>query len=382
MNDVVVNVVHQDVLAPDGPSFTASRRTEGVELLAGRDNWFRPVSVVAGPEGALYVVDMHREVIEHPEWIPDAVEETLDLRAGDDKGRIYRIVPRDGLPMVRPALAAADLPALVEGLADPDKWWRDTVQRLLVERGDAAAAEPLRHVLDDGQDPLARLHALWTLRGLDALQAGDLRRAVRRGPAGVRESAAVLAAEYLDDPDVVPLVTELVGDADARVRMQAVLTLAGTSTRRVREALQWVCKRTRTTNGRATRRWPPSGRTTRRCWRGCSTGIAAGRSPAGRRDYSTPCAISPRWRLPPADRTMSWARPIWPSDRASARNPGPRCSTVSPTVWSGPIRCPTPPRAHPAPFRRCSRPGTPRSCARRCGWFPPPARLISRRWAA
>ena len=199
VNDVVVNVVHQDVLTPDGPSFIASRRAEGVELLAGRDNWFRPVTVATGPEGALYVVDMHREVIEHPEWIPDAVEETLDLRAGDDKGRIYRIVPRDGLPTVRPALAGAELPALVDGLAHPNKWWRDTAQRVLVERDDVAAVPPLRYVLDNSEDPLARLHSLWSLRGLDALQVSDLRRAVRIGPAGVRESAAVLAADYLDD---------------------------------------------------------------------------------------------------------------------------------------------------------------------------------------
>ena len=240
VNDVVVNVVHQDVLTPDGPSFIASRRAEGVELLAGRDNWFRPVTVATGPEGALYVVDMHREVIEHPEWIPDAVEETLDLRAGDDKGRIYRIVPRDGLPTVRPALAGAELPALVDGLAHPNKWWRDTAQRVLVERDDVAAVPPLRYVLDNSEDPLARLHSLWSLRGLDALQVSDLRRAVRIGPAGVRESAAVLAADYLDDPNAVELITQLIGDDDARVRMQAVLTLAGTNTRRVREALQWV----------------------------------------------------------------------------------------------------------------------------------------------
>ena len=245
VNDVVVNVVHQDVLTPNGPSFTASRRTEGVELLAGRDNWFRPVSVVTGPDGALYVVDMHREVIEHPEWIPDAVEETLDLRAGDEKGRIYRIVPRDGLPPVRPALAGADLPALVDGLAHPNKWWRDTAQRLLVERRDASAVQPLRRVLRNGRDrrdPLARLHALWTLRGLDALRASDLHQAVRRGPAGVRESAAVLAADYLDDADVPELITQLLGDDDARVRMQAVLTLAGTNTARTRDALQRVLR--------------------------------------------------------------------------------------------------------------------------------------------
>ena len=97
VNDVVVNVVHQDVVTADGPSFIASRRAEGVELLAGRDNWFRPVTLATGPEGALYVVDMHRAVIEHPEWIPDAVEATLDVWAGDDKGRIYRIVPQAGV---------------------------------------------------------------------------------------------------------------------------------------------------------------------------------------------------------------------------------------------------------------------------------------------
>ena len=242
VNDVVVNVVHQDVLTPDGPSFTASRRAEGVELLAGRDNWFRPVTVATGPEGALYVVDMHRAVIEHPEWIPDAVEETLDLRAGDDKGRIYRIVPRGGLPAVRPDLAAADLPALVDGLAHPNKWWRDTAQRLLVERGDAAAVPLLRYLLRNSEVPLARLHALWTLRGLDALQVGDLRRALQFGPDGVRENAALLAGDHLDDPDAAELVTQLVGDADARVRMQAALTLAGVNTARAREALQGVLR--------------------------------------------------------------------------------------------------------------------------------------------
>ena len=252
VNDVVVNVVHQDVLTPDGPSFTASRRAEGVELLAGRDNWFRPVTVATGPEGALYVVDMHRGVIEHPEWIPDAVEETLDLRAGDDKGRIYRIVPREGLPPVRPALAAAGIPALLDGLEHPNKWWRDTAQRILVERGDAAAVPPLRYLLGNSRVPLARLHALWTLRGLDALEVGDLRRAVQLGPSGVRENVAVLAEGHLEAPGVArhghqgaavsEMVTELVGDLDARVRMWAALTLAGENTARAREALQWVLR--------------------------------------------------------------------------------------------------------------------------------------------
>ena len=252
VNDVVVNVVHQDVLAPDGPSFTASRRAEGVELLAGRDNWFRPVTVATGPEGALYVVDMHRAVIEHPEWIPDAVEATLDLRAGDDKGRIYRIVPREGLPTVRPDLAAAGLPALVEGLTHPNKWWRDTAQRILVERADPAAVQPVRYLLGDSEVPLARLHALWTLQGLDALEVDDIRVAADRGPSGVRENALVLAERHLDASGIArngrrsaavsDVVTALAGDADARVRMQAALALMRVSTARAHDALQRILR--------------------------------------------------------------------------------------------------------------------------------------------
>ena len=242
VNDVVVNVVHQDVLTPEGPSFTASRRAEGVELLAGRDNWFRPVTVATGPEGVLYVVDMHRAVIEHPAWIPDAVEEALDLRAGDDKGRIYRIVPREGLPTVRPGLAAAGLPALLDGLAHPNKWWRDTAQRIVVERADAAVVPALRELVGNSPVPLVRLHALWTLRGLGALTVFELRHAAERGPSGVRENVAVLARDFPDDRSAGELVTELVGDADPRVRMEAVLTLAGMNTGRAREALQRVLR--------------------------------------------------------------------------------------------------------------------------------------------
>ncbi|MEE2963327.1 MAG: PVC-type heme-binding CxxCH protein [Acidobacteriota bacterium] len=244
VNDVVVNVVHQDVIEANGPSFTATRRAEGVELLAGRDNWFRPVTLSTGPDGALYVVDMHRAVIEHPEWIPDAVEATLDVRAGDDKGRIYRIVPRDGLTPVRPGLASADLPTLVGALAHPNKWWRDTAQRVLVERADPTAGPLVTQLLRSSDVALGRLHALWTLRGLEALGAEDLLAALSDPAPGVRENALILAQPDLGSSETLRRgVVNLADDPDARVRMQVALTLGHADTSETRDGLQTILAR-------------------------------------------------------------------------------------------------------------------------------------------
>ena len=244
VNDVVVNVVHQDVLQQNGPSFTATRQSEGVELLAGRDNWFRPVTLATGPEGALYVVDMHRAVIEHPEWIPDAVEATLDIRAGDDKGRIYRIVPRDGRPTVRPGLGAADLQTLVDGLAHPNKWWRDTSQRRLVERNDQAAVPLLTELLATTESAFGRLHALWTLRGLSALGESAIDSALSDPAAGVRENAVVLAEAELTGSDALRrAVLAMTDDTDPRVRMRVALALASLDGSEARRGLETVLAR-------------------------------------------------------------------------------------------------------------------------------------------
>ena len=90
----VHNLVHRLVLEPKGVTFTARRADDEQEseFLASSDTWFRPASALTGPDGGLWVVDMHRYVIEHPEWIPEPWQQVLDLRAGQDRGRIYRVV--------------------------------------------------------------------------------------------------------------------------------------------------------------------------------------------------------------------------------------------------------------------------------------------------
>src|SRR5205814_7059211 len=128
------NLVHQEVLTPKGATFTSKPSREGVEFLASPDDWFRPVFLSGGPDGALYIVDMYRAVIEHPQFMPPELKNRPDLLLGQDKGRIWRIVPESYKPQsIRPRLGLAREDELVKLLAHGDAWWRTTAQRLLLE---------------------------------------------------------------------------------------------------------------------------------------------------------------------------------------------------------------------------------------------------------
>ncbi|MGH7495507.1 MAG: PVC-type heme-binding CxxCH protein [bacterium] len=225
--DVVLNLVHQDVLYPRGAGFAASRGMQRKDFLASSDRAFRPVNMTVGPDGALYVLDMYRAVIEHPEWIPDDIEKNLDLRAGKDQGRIYRITPRAGVPRLKPSFPRNDLASVVAKLGHHNKWWRDTAQRLLLQWRDYAAVAPLENTFVDSDEPRARLHALWTLHGLNALKTSFLLKALNDAHAGVRENALFIAEETLTSvPEVLGVVLNLARDPEARVRMQVALTLS------------------------------------------------------------------------------------------------------------------------------------------------------------
>ena len=92
MCEPTANLVHREIMSPAGAAFTARPGERESEFLASTDEWFRPVNLQTGPDGALYVVDMYRAVIEHPEWMPEELRERADMRDGNDRGRIYRIV--------------------------------------------------------------------------------------------------------------------------------------------------------------------------------------------------------------------------------------------------------------------------------------------------
>jgi putative membrane-bound dehydrogenase-like protein len=215
----VMNLVHRDRLVPKGASFTAKRIDEGCEFLASTDPWCRPVNLCPGPDGALYVADMQRAVIEHPDYIPKEIQKKLDMDAGKGAGRIYRVT--DGAPFRRPQMSNETPAELVAHLEDPNPWWRLTAQRLIVERGDRKIARPLRALTGVSQSPLARLHALMTIDGLGQLKDDDIKTALRDPEPGNRESALMLGAQYNESPGEFGRV--LADDPDPRVRFQLAL---------------------------------------------------------------------------------------------------------------------------------------------------------------
>jgi putative heme-binding domain-containing protein len=226
----VHSLVHRDLWTPSGATFRAMRDRANVEFLASTDNWFRPVNFYVGPDGALYVLDYYRKVIEHPEWTSREVYEAKDLYDGKDRGRIYRVTPSSGKtpPIPRLRLSQASNEELVGHLESPVVWWRRTAQRLLVDRKSDGASAPLTRMAAAGRSPLARLHALWTLDGLGKLEAATLTRALGDAAPGVRENAILLAEARLAGPAGAELTEALLGmenDADARVRFQLLATL-------------------------------------------------------------------------------------------------------------------------------------------------------------
>jgi len=233
----VHGLAHQDLLEDAGATFVAKRAHADVEFLASTDSWFRPVNFYDGPDGALYVMDFYRLVIEHPEWMSTEAQKSPDLTKGIDRGRIYRIVP-DGAPAAKQIkLGSASSAELVQELNNPLIWWRRTAQRLLMDRNAVDAAPALVRMVHESSSAVGRVHALWTLDGLNKLAPAEIEAGLKDQTPGVRENAIILAEPRLKDSS--ELVRSLIGmakDPDAKVRFQLLCTLGFLHSREARAA--------------------------------------------------------------------------------------------------------------------------------------------------
>lgn len=208
------------------------------EFLTSTDERFRPVNSRVGPDGALYVADMYHGIIEHVIFMVPYLERQIRERRLDtdpDRGRIYRIV-HEGGPIDRtpPRLSRAGSADLVRALGHDNGWWRTTAQRLLVERRDGAVIDPLRRLARTGTQPLGRLHALWTLHGMDALDEATVGAASKDADDRVRAAAVRLAAHRGTMPEdrLLALLEARAADASPRVRLQAALSAGAVGGRR------------------------------------------------------------------------------------------------------------------------------------------------------
>ncbi len=224
------NLVHRDVLQPSGATFSSRPGRQGIAFLASPDEWFRAVNLAHGPDGALYVVDMYRAVIEHPQFMPAELKQRPDLNLGNDRGRIYRILPasqqRSRKARLAPQLSKASSAELVKLLEHRNSWHRETAARLLYERQDRTVRKQLEQLAVSGPAPYSRVQALWVLKGLGQLSQETVFAALGDPHPRVREQAVRLSEEWLNEnAEIHKRLLDLAKDADARLRFQVVLSL-------------------------------------------------------------------------------------------------------------------------------------------------------------
>jgi putative membrane-bound dehydrogenase-like protein len=235
----VSNLVHVDILKDSGASFVASRIIQNKEFLSSTDSWSRPVNFYVGPDGALYMLDYYRKVIESPEWMSDEAIAAGGLYDGSDKGRIFRITAKDA----RKAdwtkglnLGKASVEELVKTLDNENYWWRINAQRLLVDRAEKNSIPLLAKTMHSGS-ALAKVHAMWTLDGIGGITKENILEALKDSNPRVRENAVQVAEKYLNKfPELVPALIALKDDQDRKVRFQVLLTLGYVSSHDAGEA--------------------------------------------------------------------------------------------------------------------------------------------------
>ncbi len=242
----VHNAVHRRRLISEGVSFQSVRPSDesDFEFLASTDSWFRPTSVTTGPDGAIWVVDMYRLVIEHPEWIDDEREKQLFLRAGHDRGRIYRVYPTNNPPRPLESLLGLDAAELVRRLSSPNGRIRDLAQAVIVERNLKETTPLLEATLSSDASPMGRLHALCALDGIGELSIEALRTALSDAhPTVVRHAIRVAEPVLARDDHTASEVLQTLALCkidDPHVRLQLAYSLGASRSPRATELLAQI----------------------------------------------------------------------------------------------------------------------------------------------
>lgn len=220
-----------ELVEQGGGTVKAVNAYDRAEFMASTDERFRPVNITSAPDGTLYVVDMYRGVIQHRNYLSQYLKNYVrehDLVTPVGLGRIYRIVYEPNPPRgERPRLANASSQRLVEHLTDPNGWWRDTAQQLLVERKATEVAPALQEMARSAERELTRLHALWTLEGIGALSLKTVLHVMQDESAPVRAAALRVSEPWLQkgNPRVLQHASVLAQDPIPEVRLQLAASL-------------------------------------------------------------------------------------------------------------------------------------------------------------
>lgn len=245
--DVAGSLVHRDVLNLDMQSsvYTAKRAAGETdkEFLATTDSWFRPVGFTVGPDGYLYVIDYYRQHIETPMSIPDSLKKDMDFMRGSDMGRIYRIVPKGKKAITDfPKLSGMTAARLLPYLGNGNQWYRMQAQRLIIAKQDKTVVDTLKQIVKTTSNSLERLHAIYTLDGLQALDTAAVKMALADVAPGLREHGLILAERY---PGLASEIGRLaLNDPSTRVSLQATLSIGNSKNKQlVKDVLLQVAEK-------------------------------------------------------------------------------------------------------------------------------------------
>ena len=225
--DVSGNLVHRDILSPSetSPVMVAKRAEseKNKEFISSTDPWFRPITFSVGPDGYLYMLDYYRQHIETPVSIPDDLKADMDFMAGSDMGRIYRVKPANTpYKSVKVNLNAESSIQLLTYLSYENGWYRTHAHRLLLERQDKSVVKSAKLLFNKSKDPRTRLHLLYVLEGLNALDIAVIKKGLHDSSPDVRENALMLAERY---SELMPTMLKMLNDSSPRVKLQATLSL-------------------------------------------------------------------------------------------------------------------------------------------------------------
>lgn len=238
------NLIKRNVLTTEGYGTVGEQAYRGREFLASSDERFRPVNLYDGPDGALYVVDMYRGIIQHSTYLTPYLKNEIEARGLTlplSMGRIYRVLPKgvetDWTAMPR------DTDSLVALLGHANGWVRDKAQQTLVDRRATGVADELREILRNGSNRLQVVHALWTLEGLRCLTLGDIQILLSRPQWQLRAQAIAATASLASsgpEEALVDLITNQVSGEDTLLIPYATLAMAAFADGKKQASEEWA----------------------------------------------------------------------------------------------------------------------------------------------
>jgi putative membrane-bound dehydrogenase-like protein len=225
VTECTINLVHRDRIEASGVSYQAFQVDKEGEFVGSSDLWFRPIDTQIGPDGAVYIVDFYNQAVVHNDTRgPKHGPFNAAVRPDRDHlhGRLWRLQHKQARAL--PATEFASTAGLVKALEHPNRWARQTAQRLLVERGEGAAE--LAALLKATAMPEAKVAALWALQRLGALSDAQVAAGLQDADPGVRKNAARAGGALGKGDAVRKALLAAAQDADPRVRLEALVALA------------------------------------------------------------------------------------------------------------------------------------------------------------